>query len=74
MNFRYKYFVKKHRGATLQLVHCALMASFLSMFLAPESYRWSAIWGMPNHYTENLRGLNLVAVKRTTVQVFRLLL
>jgi hypothetical protein len=34
----------------------------------------SAIQGKANPDIESLRGLNLVAVKRTTVQVFRLLL
>jgi hypothetical protein len=34
----------------------------------------SVIWGKANPEMENLRGLNLVEVKRTTVQVFRPLL
>jgi hypothetical protein len=34
----------------------------------------SAIFGKAKHDTENIRGLNLAAVKRTTVQVSRLLL
>jgi hypothetical protein len=34
----------------------------------------SAIQGKANRDIENLRGLSLVAVKRTTIQVIRLLL
>jgi hypothetical protein len=36
--------------------------------------KMSAIWGKEKPNTENIRGLNLPAVKRTTVQVSRLLL
>jgi hypothetical protein len=39
-----------------------------------KPHKMSAIMEKANPDTENLRALNLVAVKLTTVQVFRLLL